>query len=152
MARVLFTFMICFLWLQSFAQTDYSELQDNITAVCGVQSRESVESDRAFLDSLSTDEIEVGLEDFLLDKAWVYYLTYLYEKDNSDLETSGQLFEQCWAEFQNRRAFYHLIVFASIQNDCKKLDSLSNLYIEKFSDLENEASLTEIERMWKQCQ
>jgi len=136
----------------AFSQVDYSKLQDNITAVCGVQSRESVGSDKAFLDSLNADEIEVGLEDFLLDKAWVYYLSYLYNRDKKDLKTSEKIFDQCWEEFQNKRALYHLIVFDRIQNYCQSLDSLSNLYIEKFSSPEDESSHIEIERMQKQCQ
>jgi|GEM_PF-7021633 hypothetical protein len=72
MIRILFSLIAISFCLKGGAQTDYSKLQDNITAVCGVQSYESVESDKEFLDSLSAEEIEIGLEAFLLDKAWVY--------------------------------------------------------------------------------
>jgi hypothetical protein len=67
------------------------------------------------------------------------------------LKISENIFEQCWEEFQNKRALYHLIVYASIQNNYQSLDSLSNLYTEKFSDLEDVASLFQIKRMREQC-
>ncbi|MFZ6050666.1 hypothetical protein [Halocola ammonii] len=136
----------------AFAQTNYTDLQSEITAVCGVPSYDSVVADKEFLDSLNVNEINVGLEDFLLDKAWVYYLSYGFNHKKDDLKESWSLFERCWEEFQNKRALYNLIVLSRIQNNCEKLDSLSNLFKEKFSDLEDVASHIEIKRMREECQ
>ncbi|MDX2359858.1 MAG: hypothetical protein QNK23_03560 [Crocinitomicaceae bacterium] len=134
--------LICFTIISvnvCFAQIDYNEIRDNLIRTID-QSKDTLDKNVSFIDSVAKLDIGLGKELFLFDYGWVYRQKYLHSRKQTDLLVSTCCYSQCWEEFSNSEALYRMASNYGYHN-C----ALSKKYYQLFLDIKKQRgeSLTE---------
>ena len=121
-----------------FTQVDYLAVESHLQRSCGIPDSITLIQNQLFLDSVIQLQIVNGKEKLLRDIGMVYFKKYLKWKDKADIEKSIYYHLQGWEVYESTTSLWNLGDCYKILGDCSEHLKLTELYIKKMIEKEQE--------------
>jgi len=121
-----------------FSQIDYLEIESQLQRTCGIPDSITLKQNQIFLDSVIQLQVVTGKEKLLRDIGMVYFKKYLKWKDIADVEKSIYYHLQSWEMYESTSSLWTLGDCYKMLGDCSEHLRLTELYIEKMKEKEQE--------------
>jgi hypothetical protein len=149
--RHLITTLVGFICaLPAIAQVDFNDVKDRYTLTCEPATKEQLQANLHFVDSLWAVGVSEGRMDFLYKRGFTHYMCWLTFDETQHMEKAIESFKLGWDEYQDSVALWNLVVILCFNERCEEALPLIDI-LEQLGDEAAHVEANELARLRTNC-
>jgi hypothetical protein len=132
------------------AQVDFNQVKDRYTLTCEVPTKEQLQANLHFVDSLWAVGVSEGRMDFLYKRGFTHYMCWLTYNETTHVEQAIESFRLGWDEYEDSTALWNLVVILTFNDRCDEALPMIDT-LERLADQVSHIELEELTRLRTKC-